>query len=429
MKQQPDHKLILEALPKTPGVYLFKNSEGELLYVGKAKDIKKRVASHFYDRDQGGNHEQLIAEFASIDHIATRSDLEALLLEAHLIHTFQPPFNILLKEGNPFLYLLFAHDGCLPTVEIVRTKVKKKGNRYLGPFLHKQDARRVYDYLIRTFRLFLCNKTMEHGCLDYHIGRCAGACRADFDKTSYCIRLELAYRVLAGNFRKFAKEIGRQITLFNKNFEFERSRQLHECLEHAEHLFNVITSHFSTQRYQKEIEAKIITPPIVRDSIPYAQKATELQQMFNLPQLPVTIDCFDISHFQSRGIVGSCVRFRDGEPDKKAFRHFHIRSITEQNDYAALQEIVRRRYKNGDDKPDLVLIDGGKGQLNAVFPLTGTTPCVSLAKREERIFTPQNHDGILLNTKSPAGRLLISLRDYAHHFAISFHRTKNTLLS
>ena len=144
--------------------------------------------------------------------------------------------------------------------------------------------------------------------------------------------------------------------------------------------------------------------------------------MLSLSFLPITIDCFDISHFQSNAIVGSCIRFTNGKPDKKAFRRFAITTLVQQNDYAALYEIVSRRYKDQKNLPDIVLIDGGKGQRNAVLSLLPITVCISLAKKEELLFCDAYPEGIHLDLKRQSGKLLIALRDYAHHFAITYHR-------
>jgi excinuclease ABC subunit C len=151
-----------------------------------------------------------------------------------------------------------------------------------------------------------------------------------------------------------------------------------------------------------------------------------LQKLLELPERPETIDCFDISHFQSSYLVGSCIRFKDGLPDKNNFRRFRIKTLTQQNDYAALQEIVSRRYKNPADAPHIVLIDGGKGQLSSVQQLFPGLLCISLAKREELLHTPLHPEGIHLDIQTPLGQLLIYLRDYAHHFAISYHRLLRT---
>lgn len=151
---------------------------------------------------------------------------------------------------------------------------------------------------------------------------------------------------------------------------------------------------------------------------------TDLQKFLGFATPVRTVDCFDISHFQSSYLVGSCVRFTDGKPERAMFRHFKIKTLTEQNDYAALQEIIQRRYKNNTDIPDLIVIDGGKGQLSAAQHVLPGAPLVSLAKREETLYGPQFPQGVRLDLQTNVGRLLIALRDYAHHFAISYHRLK-----
>ena len=179
---------------------------------------------------------------------------------------------------------------------------------------------------------------------------------------------------------------------------------------------------FTDTKYEKEVF--LATIPIWKKTEKDQSLAKKIQVTLNLSVAPVTIDCFDISHFQSRYIVGSCIRFEHGIPDKNNFRRFKIRTLTEQNDYAALQEIVTRRYKNKNNIPDLIVIDGGKGQLHAVRNVLPCALIVSLAKREERLFTPNNPEGIKLNQSSDVGKFFIGLRDYAHHFAISYHRNR-----
>jgi len=441
------HETVI-SLPHLPGVYVFKDAVGTILYIGKAKDLKRRVSSYFQKMKEDAKIARLIEAHETIGFIVTRNALEALLLEAHLIQLYQPEFNVLLKTGNPFLYLHFTDSkNDLPKLEMTRTRTKRDG-RYFGPFLNKKEARQVYDFLLRTFRLFICGKTMEHGCLDYHIGRCAGSCRPDFDKEGYLTRLELAYDVLAGKHQDFMARLKEQIALYNERLEFEQARALFESSEYFEHVFEVLKTKFSFTKYRPEIESVLdgMIEPGGVEKIEvmegmegmevmevdaqkvkikaYEQAAYDLQIMLDLEAPPVTIDCFDISHFQGRGLVGSCVRFTRGMPDKKNFRHFIIKTVVGQDDYASLREIVSRRYRDEQDKPDLIVIDGGKGQLAAVLPLVGFTPCVSLAKREERLFSEQHPEGVVLEKGSDLGRLLMSLRDYAHHFAVSFHRLR-----
>lgn len=413
----------ISSLPTVPGVYLFLNATGDILYIGKAKNLRKRVSSYFQNRTHEPKIDKLVSEHETIRFIATRNEIEALLLEAYLIYTYQPPFNVLLRDGNPFLYLVFTDpiDDELPRIELVRQKPKR--GRIFGPFLHKKEVRKIYDFLERTFRLKICNKKMEHGCLDFHIGRCAGACRQDFDRAGYVRRLELAYDVLVGDKDRFLANIHEQIDKFNREHAFEKAQELYEISLHLEHLFEVLRTNFSEKHFQREVAD--LTIEVDANDEDRRLALVELKQLLGLVNIPRTIDCFDISHFQGSNMVGSCVRFTEGKPDPDNFRRFIIKSIVHQDDYAALREIVSRRYKNHENLPDIVLIDGGKGQLNAVSDLVGSAPCLSLAKREEILFSANFPDGVKLDIKSPMGRLLIALRNYAHHFAISYFRAKS----
>jgi len=415
----------IKNIPQLPGVYFFKAENQTILYIGKAKNLQKRVNSYFQKQATDWKIAELIKEHATITYVVTKNEIEALLLEAQLISEHKPKYNVLLKSGQPFVYLLFTeslpNSDTLPQLVLVRNK-KQKG-RYFGPFLQKNDARSVYDYLIRTFQIFVCNKKIENGCLDYHLGKCSGSCRSDFDKEAYLTRLALAQDVLKGDHKNFLTRLQTLITHYNQRMEFEKAAHIHTYIANFEPIFSTIATKFHEHKYQKEVE------DITHQQISLQESQTallDLQSLLRLEEKPITIDCFDISHFQSTHIVGSCIRFTNGKKDPKNFRHFKIKSLTSQNDYAALQEIVARRYKNSADLPDVVLIDGGKGQRSAILPLLPHTPCISLAKREEELFTDYHPQGIKLNLQTPLGKLLISLRDYAHHFAITFHRKQRS---
>jgi excinuclease ABC subunit C len=189
-------------------------------------------------------------------------------------------------------------------------------------------------------------------------------------------------------------------------------------------IFATIATKFAPEKFTADIVAATTPTKGVEQS--YTQASADLEQLLGTNSHIRTIDCFDISHFQSQSIVGSCVRFTDGKPDKNKFRRFKIQSLTQQNDYAALQEIVSRRYKDASELPDLMLIDGGKGQLSAITSIFPNAPIVSLAKREETLFAPHLKEGVVLDVKTDMGKLLIALRDYAHHFAISYHRLRRS---
>lgn len=410
---------VLSSLPTSSGVYIFKNAQHGILYVGKAKCIKKRVLSYFHNCEKDWKIKTLIQEHAYVDFIITKTEHEALLLEAQLIKDNQPKFNVLLKNGQPFVYILFTQEE-LPRIELVRNK-KKKGS-YFGPFLHKTHARNAYRYVMKTFRLELCSQKIPGGCLNYHIDLCAGNCRDDFDQEGYRFRIQLALNLLKDNYVQSLQTLEQRIKHHTKELAFEKAQQLTEYYKNLEIIFQTLKTKFSEKRYEQDIF--LATAPVHRRHQPDFELATQLQELVQTPHPINSVDCFDISHFQSTSIVGSCIRFTDGIPDKNNFRRFMVRSLTQQNDYAALQEIIRRRYKNPADLPDLIVIDGGKGQLHAAQVILQEKPLVSLAKREERLFTDNAPDGILLDVTTKVGAFFIGLRDYAHHFAIQYHRSK-----
>jgi len=411
----------LSLLPKLPGVYIFKNADGQVIYIGKAKSIKNRVRSYFNKSNTDFKVQALIEEHGSLEYVVTHTEIEAMLLEAQLIHDYKPKFNIAFKVGQPFVYILFTA-GKMPQVRFVRNK-KLKG-KYFGPFLHKIQARKVFEYLVSTFRLSLCNKKIENGCLDYHLGVCAGGCKNNFDKDAYLFRLRLAQDALKNNHKKLLKDLDAQVKKHNKKFEFELSKHLQDYIQNLDVILGTIRAKFREDKFEQEVFSAIAPIKQIYSFSPDIDK--KLQLFLQLDKPIKTIDCFDVSHFQSSFLVGSCIRFTNGKPDKNKFRKFKIKTLQEQNDYAALKEIVSRRYKGKDDLPDLILIDGGKGQRNAVLPEVTGVDCISLAKREETVFSRQFSQGIKLDVKTDVGRLLIALRDYAHHFAITYHRKRRS---
>jgi len=411
----------LNTLPSLPGVYIFKNEDGQVIYIGKAKSIKKRVSSYFHKNHDDFKVQMLLAEHESVDYIVTKNEIEALLLEAQLIRDYKPKFNILLKTGQPFLYIVFTL-GRVPKIKLVRNQTLK--GKYYGPFLRKMQARKVFEYLASTFRLNFCNKTIENGCLDYHLGLCAGSCKSDFDMESYRFRLQLAQDALKNNHKKLFRDLEKQIKEHNKNLEFEKSKHLQEYIDNLDIILHTIRTKFKEDKFENEIFSAV-TP--IKQIYTFADDIDRKLQYFLKLENPLrSIDCFDISHFQSSFLVGSCIRFTDGKPDKNKFRKFKIKSLSKQNDYAALQEIVSRRYRCKDDLPDLIMIDGGKGQLGAIIKLNIGIPVISLAKNPDRVFSDTFIQGFELDIKTDVGKLLIALRDYAHHFAISYHRARRS---
>lgn len=414
-------KLTPPLLPKLPGVYLFKDTTGTILYIGKAINLQNRVRSYFINYNKDWKIKSLLDEYTTISHIITNTEHDALVLEAQLIQEYQPKYNRLLKEGNPFIYIKYSQKP-YPTFSIARTRGDK--GVYFGPFMQKTEARKTIRFIIDTFKLYRCGKKMAHGCLLYHVGKCSGSCLPSFDDSSYTFRAQLALYMLKNERDIFIDNVKNEIAAASKQLQFERAKNLYNYLNHVDSLFQTLNRYTSGTAYIPEAVTRTMPTSLVplSDTL-----STELQALVGGNKPIHTIDCFDISHFQSKSIVGSAVRFTDGIPDKQQFRRFMIRSLTQQNDYAALQEIVKRRYKNSADLPDLILIDGGIGQLNAAQEVLTTPLIASLAKREETLYCPAYPQGIKLDLHSQAGKTLIALRDYTHHFAITYHRLKRRI--
>lgn len=421
--------------PQSSGVYFFKDVDNAILYIGKAKNLKNRIGSYFFSSDY--KVIELLKHAVDIEVITTHNEIEALFLEAQLIKQHQPPFNRLLKAGNPYIYILFTKEK-IPTISIARTK-KKKGD-YFGPFLTKKDALYVVEYLKKSLQLNICNKKIDSGCLQFHINICAGSCKQDFDEEFYAFRLDIARQILDNRYKQAFDQLAQEIKQSNEHLSFERSAHLAKYQQHLTAIIQTLqvlqtTKFTNIPMYAKNYDASNHTPADIAQILPdkAMQQASNidllsaLKKRLGLKRIPYTIDCFDISHMQSQSIVGSCVRFLNGKPDKKNFRHFGIKSLVQQNDYAALAEIVARRYKKIENYPDLIMIDGGKGQLNATKALAGPAEIISLAKREETIFFADQEKAIILDIHQASDRLLLEIRDYAHHFAISYHRKKQKL--
>lgn len=405
----------IKNLPSLPGVYLFKDADNNIIYIGKAKSLKDRVKSYF-GKNTDWKVQALLQEAVDLDYVLTNTEIEAMLFEADLIGQHKPKFNVLLKSGQPFVYIMFSKDE-MPQLKTVRNK-KEKGT-YFGPFLHKQQARSVAKFLTETFKLKTCNKTIANGCLNYHLGLCAGTCRNEFDAQEYLFRIELAQQALQKNHDTFLASLKKRIAQLSAELQFEKARTLNNYITNLDTIFNTLHVKYAHDKFHPDL----FVATHETKALPGSQQiAYDLQAFLQTEKPIVSIDCFDISHFQSSYIVGSSVRFCNGLPDKNNFRRFKIRSLIEQNDYAALREIVARRYKDPKNLPDLIIIDGGKGQLNAVKDLFANTLFVSLAKREELLYTPLRPDGIHLDVATSVGRTIIAIRDYAHHFAISYHK-------
>jgi len=521
--------LIIQKAPQMPGIYLFKQADGSVVYIGKARVLKNRLKSYLAGYGVEWKATSILDAADTVEWQETATELEALLLEAQMIQSYQPPFNILLKTGQPYAYFLISTEE-LPQFVLARTKTKK--GTYFGPFIDKGAARGAFRFLQETFQLLLCSRQIENGCLAYHIGRCAGSCKPDFDRQGYLERLALLKKALQAKPEEMLADLEEQIHLSNKQLSFERSARLTFYKQALAQTYTSIAMRFDRPTSLKKLAEKdiwvwqgprgkapfgslflfrerrgvvtkerVLYVPLVEDDyrqelsnyllsyyrlyrpspqilvsdpivdpalialflvqwhqLPFtvvinaparqehaelmvhaqtyaAQEALQperaaalLRSTFKLSRLPVRIDCFDISHKQGHAMVGACVRFTNGVPDHGGLRYFHIKTVDGSNDYASLQEIVQRRYASADDMPDLVVIDGGKGQLSAVTAVMGAflkeagVDLVSLAKREETLYSEQFPEGKILKQDVIASRFICAVRDYAHWSAISFHR-------
>lgn len=498
-------------LPKNFGVYFFKDEKNIIIYVGKAKNLQSRVLSYFKNFDSDFKANSILLHATQIDYKLVKNETQALILEAKLIQTYQPKFNVLLKSGTPFNYIFFSKEK-IPKISVTRN-TKAKGT-YIGPFLSKAQTLKIYTILTDIFGLKICSRKISGGCLYFHLKKCAGFCLENFDLKNYLKKLKLAKQLCLKGPKFFVKKIKKQIKNSNEKLDFETSENLSEILTTLENNFEKLQetkaiSHLELEKYiqahiwienktqlflfslsqgnvkkefiynlnkfestqspqeyfnffynqapaplsiftnfeikkilklENSLVSKIneLSPDYIQlaleivkqDDLKNSSLHLSLKKLFKTKKPIVTIDCFDISHHQGTFQVGSCVRFKNGQPEKDKFRKFKIKLVKQQDDYKCLQEIVFRRYNLTQDFPDLILIDGGKGQLNAVKELYPEVEIASIAKKEERIFRPSFqvedknlvHHGIKISEKTIEGSTIISLRDYAHHFAISYHK-------
>lgn len=404
-------------VPKRPGVYFFKNTQSEILYIGKATSLFDRVKNYFNNTDTRLHMREMVKYIDSIDYIETKNDTEALLLEATLIQKYKPPYNILIKDGNPFIYIYLEKKQNKPPV-LSLSRQPKRGF-CIGPFLDKKSARATYEFVMREFQLRLCGKKIKNGCLAYHIDQCAGSCKSDFQESEYETRLSLALSLLENKQTEFLSIIEKTMQHAVQELAFERAAHFSYYKEHVERFFQTITAHTVFNQTKKALFTVMNTPP--QYNLAYKNIEHSLQKICGVTTQIKTIDCFDISHVQGRYMVGSAIRFFCGKAQPSEFRRFRIKTVFGSNDYAALTEIVSRRYRS-ENVPDLVLIDGGKGQKSCIDELKLPTTVISLAKREERLFTNLYPDGTVISMHDEMGKMLCALRDYAHHFAVSYHQ-------
>ena len=534
---------ILKSLPGEPGIYKYYDDKNELIYVGKANSIRKRVSSYFTKTFTGYKTHELVRRIHKIEFTIVDSEQDAFLLENSLIKQFQPKFNINLKDDKSYPYLVIKNEP-FPRVFLTRSKIND-GSQYLGPFTSVGKVRELLLFIkqniqLRTCKLNLTEQNIRRGkfkvCLEYHLGNCKGPCEGLQSEEDYTKGLSQLRNLMKGHLNPVIQHFKNEMEQYAAGMEFEKADVIRKKIEHLQNYKSrskVVNEHVGSvdvfsilkdqdtayvnylmvnegtivltktivleqklEETEQEVllfamgqlrttftsEAKELIVPFeisypeegVTVTIPKAgdkkkllelseknvnyfieelgrkkilrlegksdkEKQMVLQQLQRdlcLPVLPQHIECFDNSNFQGSYPVAAMVYFSNGLPDKSQYRKFNIKTVSGINDFASMKEVVARRYKRLEKEnkplPELIIIDGGKGQLNAAVEgmqemgMQGKTTIVGLAKNEEEIFFPGDQESVKLPWDSESLKLIRRIRDEVHRFGVNFHRNQRS---
>jgi len=548
----------MTSAPRSPGIYLMKDAQGKVIYVGKANDLKSRIGSYFTGKDTRPMAPFLMARVSDIEFITTSTEKEALILENNLIKRHRPRYNVTLRDDKTYYHLSLDPAEKFPRLQLVRKRLNNAA-LYFGPYPSGLVAKETLRFVQQIFPLRTCRnrdfKLRPRPCLEYQIGKCLAPCKGLIDEEAYRKLAQSAVSFLQGKRRELISGIKTQMEEAAENLNFEEAARLRDrvaALEHALEKQNVdwggtkdqdvlgvyahddsyqlcilfvrggkllgsksfapvkmkmdpveIISSCLTQYYDggANIPDEIIIPCNLPDEEVIAEWLTDkkekkvaltvpsrgtknalldmavanaqslwesgqkkeeqktagmkiLQEKLSLTKLPQRMECYDISNISGKNAVGSMVVFQDGDPDKSNYRRFRIKTVSESDDYAMMYEVLARRFARGENLPDLVVVDGGKGQLNVALSvlkdLKIKMDVIGLAKEErvifsskgiskkkagkfeDRVYLPRRKDAIYLSAWPPALRMLQQVRDEAHRFALSYHhqiKQKNDLRS
>lgn len=406
-------------LPFEPGVYLMKNAEGDIIYIGKARSLRKRVLSYFANKANLPKIDALVAKIADIDYIETSTEVDALLLESHLVKKYMPRYNAELKDDKSFPLLKITAEK-YPRIHITRNKEDKKA-AYYGPYTDAKLLRQAVAMINTLFPFRKCVKLPKTACLYYHIGQCLAPCIKPEVKDEYERVIDEVRQFLGGGKKTLIQYLSDRMMEAAQGLRFEDAQFFKEQIE--------ALSKLSKKRFQlRKPEAGIGLAATL-----------ELKRILNLEMLPEKIVCFDVSNIQGDEAVASRVSFYRELPDKINYRRYKIKTVEGINDYAMIQEALSRMLngiKEGRETfiPDVIMIDGGKGHLNAAYEVLKregfeSVCLISIAKRFETIYRIQETEDmekkpvdLEIGKKSPALHLLQKVRDEAHRFAITYHR-------
>ncbi|MBT8186533.1 MAG: excinuclease ABC subunit UvrC [Croceitalea sp.] len=532
-------EIQLSALPNNPGVYQFYDVDDKILYVGKAKNLKKRVSSYFNKTHEYGKTKVMVKKIKTIKHIVVASESDALLLENSLIKKHQPRYNVLLRDDKTYPWICIKNER-FPRIFPTR-KIIKDGSEYYGPYTSMKTVRTLLDlvrsvYPLRTCSYDLSAQNIDAGkykrCLEYHLGNCLAPCEGLQSVDDYNRQIEDIRQIVKGNFKSSLQYFKHQMKARAEAMEFEKAQRIKEKIEVLEnyqvkstivnprindvdvfsiyddqtHAYvnflqvshgSIIRSHTMEikkkldesksellrlaiieirQRFNlksKELylpfdieldgDLKLTVPKLgdkrklldlsLRNAMFFRQEKfkqmkivdpdrhakrimAQMKADLRLSQEPTHIECFDNSNIQGSNPVAACVVFRNGKPSKKEYRHYNIKTVEGPDDFASMEEVVLRRYKrllNEDEPlPQLIVIDGGKGQLSSAIKsldllgLRGKIAIIGIAKRLEEIYFPKDPIPLYLDKKSETLKIIQQLRNEAHRFGITFHRNKRS---
>lgn len=535
---QVDLELQLKILPSDPGVYRYYDKKGGLLYVGKAKNLKKRVSSYFNKNQVGYRTRLMVSKIERIETTVVNSEYDALLLENNLIKEHQPFYNILLKDDKSYPWICIKKEP-FPRIFLTRNLVKD-GSEYYGPYAKVRQAKALIDVIKNLYKLRTCNLNLSQGkinegkykvCLEYHIKNCEGACEGLETEENYTEKIDAIRGIIKGDFRKAKQYLEEEMYRYAGKLEFENAQMSKEKLQILENyqthttiinpniddvdVFGMVSddeaayvNYFKikngsiVQSYTTEVRkmleesdeeileevlieirrkfdsrsveiflpfhlnieipsVKLIVPKVgdkkrivelseknaneyrieklkqvqILDPERHTDRImAEMKRILHLPEEPRHIEGFDNSNIQGTNPVSACVVFKNGKPSKEDYRIFHPKSVEGPNDFATMEEVIYRRYKRildeGAPLPQLILIDGGKGQLSSAIKslkllgLYGKISIISIAERLEEIFFPNDPVPLYLDKKSETLKILQRVRDEAHRFGVKHHRTR-----